>query len=89
MKKDLLKKGLFYSNGKSGRYYTVRKILDEGDFKSYDSQIDADCILYKTVIGEENGTTGKCTRTAMASWSKNIVEPYKIQVNDVNLSMYN
>lgn len=74
MKKSDIMIGLSYTNGK-GR---VRKVLDrtqDGKYKLYEGQLDADCVLYEIVKdgSKKNrlaGKTGVMSSASFAVWAK-------------------
>lgn len=75
MKKDQIKIGSDYSNGK-GR---IRTVLDIGDYPLYPGQTDHDCVKYSVVNDgtKKNGMRGKIgvsTRTSFAIWAKEQIE---------------
>lgn len=70
MKKAEIVKGGVYSNEKTGRFYSERKVIDIGnDYTLYSSQEDCDCVKYETVNGQSRGN-GCMTRARFANWAK-------------------
>lgn len=74
MKKNEIEVGVTYHNGKAGRFYQERKVVNEGwEFTLYDGQENADCIRYDTVKKGEKEVSkpsGNMTRQAFAAWAK-------------------
>lgn len=75
MKKSEIVLGGHYSNGKEGRWYSVRKVIDEGpQCKLYAEVKDNDCIRYRVIEGRGKGREGNMTRAAFAAWAKERVD---------------
>ncbi|MCL6480028.1 MAG: hypothetical protein K6T65_16815, partial [Peptococcaceae bacterium] len=54
MKKREIVIGGIYSNGKKGRFYSERKVVDismEGKYKLYKGQINQETVFYETIKG--------------------------------------
>lgn len=78
MKKHDIQIGKTYHNGKEGRRYQERRIMDDGpQYKGYSGQEDTDCVQYRvTCKGDEtvDGPVGTMTRQAMANWAAGEVQ---------------
>ena len=66
--------GRYYSNGRPGNDWSVRKVIDE----SGDTRTPAkDRIIYRIIVGTPARSTGVCTRAEFARWARYEV----VQVN--------
>lgn len=63
---DQIQLGGVYSNGKLGREWSMRRIVDES--KSDDP--NQDFVIFKQIAGNERKTTDCVTRTEFAQWAK-------------------
>lgn len=61
----------FYTNGKHGPEWSVRKIIDE----SASSDKNKDMVIYRVVEGDRFNTADSCTREQFANWSAREVFP--------------
>lgn len=73
MKKQDIVVGGTYSNGKQGRLYSERKIIEEGSHLAYICCKDTDFVKYEVVSGYGNGL-GRMTRLRFASWAKKRID---------------
>lgn len=60
----------YYSNGKEGEYWSIRRIVDE----SVNSQEEADTVIFKVMDGDGYRSTGHVSRQVFARWAKYEVE---------------
>lgn len=75
MKKADIVAGKTYSNGKTGRFYGERKVLELGpQFKLYGSQTETDCLRYVQIKGPTARSAQNSTRASFAAWAKAVVE---------------
>jgi CBS domain-containing membrane protein len=58
--------GRFYSNGKYGKYWSVRQVVDAAGQHAPEQDI----VIYKVVAGEGRRSSGKCTRAELALWAR-------------------
>lgn len=66
--------GRYYSNGRPGNDWSVRKVIDE----SGDTRTPAkDRVIYRIIVGTPARSTGVCTRAEFARWARYEV----VQVN--------
>lgn len=63
--------GAYYTNGKHGAEWSVRKIIDEA--KSEDS--DQDMVIYRVVEGQGLHSSDSCTRWEFANWAAREMMP--------------
>ena len=61
-----LRLGHYYSNGKYGSEWSVRRVIDE----SSGNDAATDMVIFKVVAGEGRRTTGVTTREQFARWAK-------------------
>lgn len=76
MKKTDIVAGKTYHNGKIGRFYGERQVLELGpQFKLYDSQTETDCLRYVPVKGPDSSRRPfkNSTRTSFAAWAQGVV----------------
>lgn len=68
---DNIEPGHFYSNGKLGRGWSIRQIVDANDTpgRSHDQ------VIYKTVAGDGSWHTGVCERSEFRQWARFEVVP--------------
>jgi CBS domain-containing membrane protein len=66
---DELRLGHYYSNGKYGTEWSVRRIIDE----SAGEHSSEGMVIFKVVAGEGRRTTGVATRETFARWAKHEV----------------
>ena len=59
--------GRYYSNGRLGAEWSVRKVIDESGVAT---SPDKDKIIYRVIGGRQLRSTGTCTRTEFARWAK-------------------
>lgn len=64
--------GRFYSNGKLGKLWSVRQVLDGSD---QDVIPEKDRVIYKVLAGDGAYQTGICLRTEFRQWARFEVEP--------------
>lgn len=70
MKPDQIILGRFYSNGRTGSDWAVRRVIDESG-----SDIpEKDRIIFRVSAGAGANTTGTCSRSEFAKWAKHEVE---------------
>ena len=63
--------GHFYSNGKLGKLWSIRQIIDQSDTLSqYGSHPDKDTVIYKVVAGNGAYNTAVCPRAAFRQWAR-------------------
>ncbi|MGV2886029.1 hypothetical protein [Paenibacillus taichungensis] len=77
MKKDEIQKGVIIHNGKEGRYYEEREVLDIGpQYVLYSGQMESDNARYRIVTGSRTRiqNQGNITRVRLAAWGKGIVD---------------
>ena len=60
-----IKLGHYYTNGKHGPEWSVRRIIDE----SSSNDPKKDMVIYRVVEGHGFNTADSCTRAEFASWS--------------------
>lgn len=81
MRKSEIQVGKTYHNGKEGRFYQERTIVDAGPgFLIYSGQTNTDCVQYQvTRKGSVKVSTpySNMTRLAMANWAKGKVTPHE------------
>lgn len=65
--------GKFYTNGKPGREWSVRQIVDMAPHKNPAYSM----IIYKVVAGNELRRSDSCTQTEFALWAKDQLQPAK------------
>jgi len=71
MKKSEIQVGKTYHNGKEGRWYGERQVIDAGaHLLLYAGQRETDCIRYRVRRGPNLGGEGNMTRAAFAAWAK-------------------
>ena len=68
-----LKLGHYYSNGKTGADWSIRRIIDESEGPGSDDSI----IIYKVVAGKGRPKTGTMRRGEFAHWVK-----YEVYLNN-------
>jgi len=66
MEPSQIKLGRYYSNGRYGKVWTVRHVIDE----SGDNRHDHDIVVYKIVAGVGRRSSGSCSREEFANWAK-------------------
>ncbi len=59
--------GKFYSNGKLGKTWSIRQVVDAADGQVMPSR---DKIIYKVVAGSQSYDTGICLREEFRSWAR-------------------
>lgn len=59
--------GNYYSNGRPGAEFTVRRVIDESGVTTTPEQ---NRIIYRVSAGPGANTTGTCTRAEFARWAK-------------------
>ena len=64
--------GRFYSNGKLGKLWSVRQVLDGSDEQVIPEK---DRVIYKVLAGDEAYQTGICLRSEFRQWARFEVEP--------------
>lgn len=77
MKKDEIKKGVIIHNGKEGRFYEEREVMDLGpEYVLFSGQMESDNVRYRIVTGSKNriNKQSNITRARLAAWGKGIVE---------------
>ncbi|RRJ54701.1 hypothetical protein EHV15_34450 [Paenibacillus oralis] len=77
MKKEEIQKGVIIHNGKEGRFYEEREVLDLGpQYVLYPGQMESDNARYLIVTGSRNRIKkeGNITRARLAAWGKGIVD---------------
>jgi CBS-domain-containing membrane protein len=67
----ILEPGAFYTNGKPGRKWSVRQVVDQREHK--DPWVSL--VIYRVVDGEGKGMSGSCTLHEFAEWSKEKMRP--------------
>ncbi|MGD8785201.1 MAG: HPP family protein [Thioalkalispiraceae bacterium] len=70
---DQIKLGLYYSNGKYGSDWSVRRVVDE----SGNPDPERDQIIYKVVAGKGRRSSGTMKRQDFAAWAK-----YEVFLNE-------
>jgi CBS domain-containing membrane protein len=58
--------GRCYSNGKYGKYWSVRQVVDAAG----NNVAEKDMVIYKVVAGEGRRGSGKCSRAELARWAR-------------------
>jgi len=66
MEPSQIKLGRYYSNGRYGRIWAVRHVVDE----SGDNRSEHDTVVYKVVAGAGRRSSGSCSREELADWAK-------------------
>ncbi len=64
---SLIKLRHYYSDGAAGESWSVRQLVDEDD--------DGKMVIYKTLVGPDERSSGHITRQEFASWASYEVEP--------------
>lgn len=64
--------GCFYSNGKLGKLWSVRQVLDGSD---EDVKPEKDRVIYKVLAGDGAYQTAICLRTEFRQWARFEVKP--------------
>lgn len=59
--------GRFYSNGKLGKLWSVRQVVDASDAAILPSK---DSVIYKVVAGDQSYITGICVREEFKVWAR-------------------
>ncbi|HAI96992.1 MAG: HPP family protein [Cycloclasticus sp.] len=67
----VLEPGAFYTNGKPGRDWSVRQVVDHREHKNPSLYL----IVYRVVDGDRKGTTGSCTLHEFVEWAKEKMQP--------------
>ena len=63
--------GHFYSNGKLGKLWSIRQIIDQSDALSqYGSHPDKDSVIYKVVAGHGAYNMAVCLRSEFRQWAR-------------------
>ena len=65
--------GSYYTNGKHGTEWSVRKIIDE----AVSDDPDKDMVIYQVVEGHGLHSSGSCTRQEFANWAARELVPSK------------
>lgn len=73
MKPAQIALGKYYSNGRTGSDWAVRRVIDESGVTTPGK----DRIIYRVSAGRGANTTGTCTRDEFAQWAK-----YEVRVAD-------
>lgn len=70
--------GHYYSNGKLGKRWSVRQIIDQSDAaSSYRGRTDNDAVIYKVVAGNGVYHTAVCQRSEFRQWARfEVVQEY-------------
>ncbi|HED35602.1 MAG TPA: hypothetical protein ENJ08_15515 [Gammaproteobacteria bacterium] len=66
-----IKLGHFYTNGKHGPEWSVRRIIDESSSRKPEN----DMVIYRVVEGDRFNTADSCTREELARWAAREVFP--------------
>ncbi|MCF2950077.1 HPP family protein [Paraglaciecola aquimarina] len=66
-----LEAGAFYTNGKPGRAWSVRQIIDQREHENPVYHL----IVYRIVDGEKKGFSDSCTLQEFAEWAKEKMKP--------------
>ncbi len=66
-----IKLGHFYTNGKHGPQWSVRRVIDE----SSSQKPENDMVIYRVVEGDRFNTADSCTREELARWAAREVFP--------------
>lgn len=69
---DEIVPGRFYSNGKLGKLWSVRQVLDDSD---EDVIPEKDKVIYKVLAGDGAYQTGICLRSEFRQWARFEVQP--------------
>lgn len=64
--------GHFYSNGKLGKLWSVRQVIDAADSAQLQNK---DQVIYKTLAGDGAYATGICLRHEFRAWARYEVKP--------------
>ncbi|MBU3020692.1 HPP family protein [Aestuariibacter sp. A3R04] len=67
----VLEPGAFYTNGKPGRHWSVRQVVDHREHKDPSLYL----IVYQVVDGDQKGTTDSCSLHEFAEWAKEKMKP--------------
>lgn len=62
---EQIKLGHFYTNGKHGKSWSVRQVIDESPNPSPEN----DLVIYRCSEGAHNGMSSSCTREEFARWA--------------------
>ncbi|VAW61797.1 hypothetical protein MNBD_GAMMA11-2249 [hydrothermal vent metagenome] len=66
-----IKLGHYYTNGKHGQQWSVRRVIDE----SSSQKPENDMVIYRVVEGNRFNTADSCTREELAQWAVREVFP--------------
>lgn len=64
---EAIEPGRFYSNGKLGKAWSVRRVRDAGDAPT---PVRGDQVDYDIVAGDGTGQSARCTRAAFREWAR-------------------
>ncbi len=67
----VLEPGAFYTNGKPGRNWSVRQVIDHREHKDPSRYL----IVYRVVDGDRKGTTDSCTLHEFVRWAEEKMRP--------------
>lgn len=67
----ILEPGAFYTNGKPGRHWSVRQVIDHREHTDPSRYL----VVYRVVDGQSKGLTNSCTLHEFAEWSKEKMQP--------------
>lgn len=68
-----LEPGAFYTNGKPGRAWSVRQVIDQRVHQEPTQHL----IVYRVVDGERKGISDSCTLQEFAEWASEKMQPKK------------
>jgi len=71
-----IRQGGFYTNGKYGREWSVRRVIDESSSK----KPEYDMVIYRVVEGERFNSVDSCTREELARWAAREVFPNDMDI---------
>ncbi|MBC3764766.1 HPP family protein [Neptunicella marina] len=70
-----LESGAFYTNGKPGRLWSVRQILE----LHTDTNSAKHLVIYRVVEGDKKGESDYCSMQEFVEWSSSKMQPKKVQ----------
>ncbi|MDH5391731.1 MAG: HPP family protein [Gammaproteobacteria bacterium] len=65
LRPDQIKLGHYYTNGKHGKSWSVRQVIDEAS----DPTAENDLIIYRCSEGAHHGKSNSCSRQEFANWA--------------------
>ncbi|MFT6405932.1 MAG: CBS-domain-containing membrane protein [Candidatus Azotimanducaceae bacterium] len=72
----ILEPGAFYTNGKPGRKWSVRQVVDEREHTDSFRHL----VVYRVVNGEGKGLTDSCTLPEFAEWAHQKMQPKRKKI---------